>query len=152
MARKGNTMAANILVRQLPSDDPRIRAQVTQALGEAPLKTADILIPVLTDGSPRVRALAAIAVGRTGDSTALPSILEMIKFNGNNDPVLRHAGVMALVGIATEQEIADLIRHESEAVRHAAVISLRRMGSPKVISFLGDTSLKVSNDVISTLR
>ncbi|MDA7912903.1 HEAT repeat domain-containing protein, partial [bacterium] len=66
---------------------------------------------------------AAIAVGRIGDSTALPSILEMIKFNGNNDPVLRHAGVMALVGIATEQEIADLIRHESEAVRHAAVIS-----------------------------
>ncbi|MDB4553671.1 HEAT repeat domain-containing protein [Akkermansiaceae bacterium] len=152
MARKGNTMAANILVRQLPSDDPRIRAQVTQALGEAPLKTADILIPVLTDGSPRVRALAAIAVGRIGDSTALPSILEMIKFNGNNDPVLRHAGVMALVGIATEQEIADLIRHESEAVRHAAVISLRRMGSPKVISFLGDTSLKVSNDVIRAIH
>ncbi|HCQ78554.1 MAG TPA: hypothetical protein DIV46_01125, partial [Verrucomicrobiales bacterium] len=96
MARKGNTMAANILARQLPNDDPRIRAQVTQALGEAPLETADILLPVLTDGSPRVRALAAIAVGRIGDSAALPSILEMIQFNGNNDPVLRHSGVMAL--------------------------------------------------------
>ena len=145
-------MAINILVRQLPSDDPRIRAQVTQALGEAPLKTADILIPVLTDGSPRVRALAAIAIGRIGDSTALPSILEMIKFNGNNDPVLRHAGVMALVGITTAQKIAELSRHESEAVRHAAVIALRRMGSPKVISFLGDTSLKVSNDAIRAIH
>ncbi len=45
MARKGNTMAANILARQLPNDDPRVRAQVAQALGEAPLETADILLP-----------------------------------------------------------------------------------------------------------
>jgi hypothetical protein len=59
---------------------------------------------------PRVRALAAIAVGRIGDPKALlPAIQsEMIEFNGNNDPVLRHAGVMALVGIAKDQEIADL--------------------------------------------
>jgi quinoprotein glucose dehydrogenase len=76
----------------------------------------------------------------------------MIQFNGNNDPVLRHSGVMALVGIANEQEIANLISHESEAVRHAAVIALRRKGSPKVISFLGDTSLQVSNDAIRAIH
>ena len=152
MARKGNLVATDMLVRQLPSDDPLVRAQVVQALGEAPLKKASILIPTLTDGSPRVRALAAIAVGRIGDPAALPNILEMIQFNGSDDPVLRHAGVMALVGIAKEQEIADLVRHESEAVRHAAVIALRRMGSAKVIFFLGDTNLKISNDAIRAIH
>ena len=76
----------------------------------------------------------------------------MIEFNGDKDPVLRHAGVMALLGTATEQELADLVRHDSEAIRHAAVITLRRMGSPKVISFLGDTNLKISNDAIRAIH
>lgn len=152
MARKGNTVAASILAQQLRSNDPRVRAQVAKTLGEAPLKTADILLPALTDGAPRVRALAAIAVGRVGDSAALPAVLEMIEFNGDNDPVLRHAGVMALVGIAKDQEIADLVRHDSDAVRHAAVIALRRLGSAKVMSFLGDTNLQISNDAIRAIH
>ncbi|MDB4502167.1 HEAT repeat domain-containing protein, partial [Akkermansiaceae bacterium] len=137
---------------QLRSNDPRVRANVAKALGEAQLKTADVLLPALTDGSPRVRALAAIAVGRIGDPKALPAIKAMIEFNGNDDPVLRHAGVMALVGIAKDQEIADLVRHDSEAVRHAAVIALRRMGSPKVMAFLGDTNLGISNDAIRAIH
>ena len=152
MARKGNTVAASILAQQLRSNDPRVRAQVAKTLGEAPLKTADILLPALTDGAPRVRALAAIALGRVGDSAALPAVLEMIEFNGDNDPVLRHAGVMALVGIAKDQEIADLVRHDSDAVRHAAVIALRRLGSAKVMSFLGDTNLQISNDAIRAIH
>jgi len=152
IARKGNSVAAGILAQQLRSNDPRVRAQVAKALGEAQLKTADVLLPALTDGSPRVRALAAIAVGRIGDPKALPAIKAMIEFNGNNDPVLRHAGVMALVGIAKDQEIADLVRHNSEAVRHAAVIALRRMGSPKVMAFLGDTNLGISNDAIRAIH
>ena len=152
IARKGNTVAAGILAQQLRSNDPRVRANVAKALGEAQLKTADVLLPALTDGSPRVRALAAIAVGRIGDPKALPAIKAMIEFNGNDDPVLRHAGVMALVGIAKDQEIADLVRHDSEAVRHAAVIALRRMGSPKVMAFLGDTNLGISNDAIRAIH
>jgi quinoprotein glucose dehydrogenase len=152
MARKGNTVAASILAQQLRSNDPRVRAQVAKALGEAPLKTADILLPALTDGAPRVRALAAIAVGRVGDAAALPAVLEMIEFNGDNDPVLRHAGVMALVGITKDQEIADLVRHDSDAVRHAAVIALRRLGSAKVMSFLGDTNLQISNDALRAIH
>ncbi|MEN8773932.1 MAG: HEAT repeat domain-containing protein [Akkermansiaceae bacterium] len=152
MARKGNTIAASMLAQQLRSNDPRVRAQVAKALGEAPLKTADILLPALTDGSPRVRALAAIAVGRIGDPASLPAVLEMIEFNGNNDPVLRHAGVMALVGVAHEEQIDDLARHESEAIRQAAVIALRRLRSPKVMSFIGDTNLKISNDAIRAIH
>lgn len=152
MARKGNAMATNFLVQLLKNNDPRVRAQVAKVLGESTLKTAEVLSPLLTDGSPRVRTLAAISVGRIGDPGALPFVTEMIEFNGDDDPVLRHAGVMALLGTATEQELADFIRSDSDAVRHAAVIALRRLGSPKVISFLGDSNLKISNDAIRAIH
>jgi len=152
MARKGNAMATNFLVQLLPKNDPRVRAQVAKMLGESTLKSAEFLTPLLTDGDARVRTLSAISIGRIGDPTALPAVLEMIAFNGNKDPVLRHAGVMALLGTATEEQLAGLVRHDSEAVRHAAVITLRRMGSLKVISFLGDTNLKISNDAIRAIH
>lgn len=153
MARKHkNQSATSFLARQLENNDPRVRAQVAKALGESTLKTAGLLTPLLSDGSPRVRALAAIAIGRIGDTEAFPAVLEMIRLNGDDDPVLRHAGVMALLGTTNDQSLASLVRNESDAIRHAAVIALRRMGSAKVISFLGDTNLKISNDAIRAIH
>ena len=152
LARQGNTLAVNFLAQELLNDDPLVRAQVAQALGEAPLKDASLLVPALTDGSPRVRALAAIAIGRHRDPAALPAILEMIAFNGDDDPVLRHAGVMALLGSATADDLAKLNRHDSVAVRRAAVIALRRMGSDQIVSFLGDANLKVADDAIRAIH
>lgn len=153
MARKHqNPTATAFLARQLENNDPRVRAQVAKALGESTLKTADLLTPLLSDGSPRVRSLAAISIGRIGDPNALPAVMEMIKLNGHTDPVLRHAGVMALLGTADDQYLASLVRNESEAIRHAAVIALRRMGSAKVTAFLGDTNLQISDDAIRAIH
>lgn len=153
MARKHQNQGATLfLTQQLTNNDPLVRAQVAKALGESTLKKADLLIPLLSDGSPRVRALAAIAIGRIGDTTALSAVLEMIKLNGNDDPVLRHAGVMALLGVSNDQYLSSLVRNESVAIRHAAVIALRRMGSPKIIGFIGDTNLKIADDVIRAIH
>lgn len=153
MARKHqNNTATFFLAKQLENNDPLVRGQIAQALGESTLKTADLLTPLLSDGSLRVRALAAIAIGRIGDPNALPAVLEMIAYNGDADPTLRHAGVMALLGTSTEQAIADLIQNDSDAIRHAAVIALRRLGSPMITAFLGDANLRIADDAIRAIH
>ena len=152
MARKGNDTATRFLLQALRNNDPLVRAQVVQALGESTLKEATPLLPALSDGSRRVRGLAAVAVGRLRDPAALEDLIAMIAFNGNDDPVLRHCGVMGLLGSAKEDDLVQLADHESGAVRHAALLALRRLGSPKVIAFLGDQSLKITDDVIRAIH
>lgn len=152
MARKGNETATRFLLQTLLNNDPLVRAQTVQALGESTLTSATPLLPALTDGSPRVRALAAIAIGKLKDPSALPGLVEMIAFNGNNDPVLRHAGVMGLLGSATENELGKLSTHPSPAVRHAALITLRRLGSTKLIAFLGDLNSAIADDAMRAIH
>ncbi len=153
MARKHKSQAATaFLVNQLENNNPLVRGQIAQALGESTLTNAEFLIPVLSDGSPRVRALAAIAVGRLRDPQALPAIIEMLQLNHSADPTLRHAGVMALLGSASEQDLSAMSRHNSQAVRHAALLALRRLGSPEVTNFLGDTDLIIANDAIRAIH
>lgn len=152
MARKGDENATRFLLQAFRNNDPLVRAQVAQALGESTLRDASALIPALTDGAPRVRALTAIAIGRLQDPAALPALLEMIAANGNDDPVLRHAGVMGLLGSATADDLAGLAKNDSPAVRHAALLALRRLASPRVVDFLGDPDLAIANDAIRAIH
>lgn len=152
MARRGNAAATHFLLQTLANDNPLVRAQAVQALGESTLEEATPLLPVLTDGSPRVRALGAIAIGRLRDSAAFKPIVEMIAFNGNDDPVLRHAGVMGLLGSANEEQLVGLAKHDSPAVRHAALLTLRRLKSEKVVAFLGDRDLGIADDAIRAVH
>lgn len=152
MARKGNAAATHFLLQTFANDDPLVRAQAVKALGESTLKDASAIIPALTDGSPRVRALGAIAIGRIRDPAAFETMVEMIAFNGNEDPVLRHAGVMGLLGSAEEEQLVPLAKHESPAVRHAALLTLRRLQSDKVVAFLGDQDLRIADDAIRAIH
>lgn len=156
MARKHQSQAATaFLVKQLQNNVPLVRAQIAQALGESTLKNADFLTPLLSDGAPRVRALAAIAIGRIRDPKALPAILEMIQLNERTspgDPTLRHSGVMALLGSASEPELSKMARHDSHAIRHSALLALRRLGSPECANFLGDRNLLIANDAIRAIH
>ena len=98
----------------LADADPEIRAQAAKVLGEAKESNAFAgLIRLLTDASPRVRLLAAIAVGKLGRSEAIGPLLAMLRANGDQDPYLRHAGVMGLVGSGN---IADWRRGCSRSV------------------------------------
>ena len=111
----------------LADADPEIRAQAAKVLGEAKESNAFAgLIRLLTDASPRVRLLAAIAVGKLGRSEAIGPLLAMLRANGDQDPYLRHAGVMGLVGsgnIADWRRAAD---DPSAAVRMGVLLALRR--------------------------
>ena len=67
----------------------------------------------------------------------------MLAENNDQDPILRHGGVMGLVGCGSAEQIATKMHDESVALRGAAVVALRRMESPLVAAFLKDADESV---------
>ena len=62
----------------------------------------------------------------------------MLAENDDKDPILRHGGVMGLVGCGTAEQIAAKVHDPSVALRGDAVVALRRLQSPLVAEFLKD--------------
>ena len=121
----------------LADPDPEVRAQTAKVVGEATeAKAFDRLIALLADASPRVRFFAAIAVGKLGRSEAIGPLLAMIRANGDNDPYLRHAGVMGLVGSGKTEAWSQAAHDESPAVRMAILLAMRRREDPADRSLL----------------
>ena len=153
LARKNdNPAATSFLTRLLTHKDEKVRGQAVQALGESPLEDSAILLPLLKDEAPRVRALAALALSRKPDSDATPELINILATNNNKDPYLRHAAIMGLLACAGESSIADLRSHESSAVRLAAVVALRRLGSDDIVTFLTDPDPKIADEVIRAIH
>jgi len=152
-ARKGaDTAAATTLVALLADSDAEVRAQACQVLGEVAKIDATKLVALLADPSMRVRSFAALAIGRQKVTGATPAILRMISENADKDTYLRHAGVVALEGSASPEEIAKLASHESSSVRMAAVVALRRLENPRLADFLADADPLVSNEAIRAIH
>ncbi len=123
----------------LADQDFEIRAQAARVLGEArePAALAG-LITLLVDTEPRVRFFAAIALGKIGRGEALQPLLAMLRANADQDPYLRHAGVMGLVGLKDRNSLRHAFRDPSPAVRMGVLLALRRYEDPAVAVFLND--------------
>ncbi|MEX0685306.1 MAG: HEAT repeat domain-containing protein [Balneolales bacterium] len=127
------------LIDYLKDADSEIRAQAAKMLGDVSYKPAsEFLMPLLKDGNSRVRFFATEALGRIGYAQALNPIIEMLEANDDQDVYLRHGGAIALERIGDDKAIAELANHPSRAVRIAAVVALKRLESPEIISFLKD--------------
>ncbi len=133
----------------LDDEDPEIRAQVCQLIGESrQFDLAEAVTAKLADEDLRVRHFAALALNRIGDSSHLPPILKMLADNDNRDPIIRHSGIMALAGLVQRGKmsaghLAELSNHDSAAVRLAAVVALRKNKSEIVQRFLNDSDSQV---------
>ena len=104
------------------------------------------------DSSPRVRLMAGIACGKLKSTNALTALEELIVSTENKDPILRHSGIMGLVGVATLRQLEDFVDHPSEAMRIAAVIALRHLGGIKELTkFIKDDSPQVMSDAIRAI-
>jgi len=124
--------------------DDEITAQAAKVLGEARDKASGgNLIPLLSAQNPRVRHLAAIALGKIREPNAVPALVKLLEDNADKDAVLRHSGVMGLLGCADVKAIAALKTHASPSVRIAAVVALRRLERPEVGQFLNDANGRV---------
>jgi quinoprotein glucose dehydrogenase len=138
LARKDSQHAA-MLARLLSDQDSEVRAQAAKMLGDIRYTQAGAaLMPLLKDATPRVRFFAAEALGRIAHKAATPAIVEMLAAADDKDPLLRHAGSLALSRIGDTSAIAALTSHKSKAVRLAAVVALRRMRSGEVGKFFAD--------------
>ena len=130
------------IVLLLDDRDAEVRANAAKVLGDVKSnfgrRVPNSLFRLLEDSSPRVRSLAAIAVGKFRDKNAFEPIVTMLRDAADKDPVLRHAGVMGLIGSGDAKQIASLRGDASPAVRMAAVVALRRLESPEVGAFLAD--------------
>jgi len=136
--------AVAALLPLLSDSDPEIRAQSAKLLGDSKVAAAlDGLIKLLSDDSARVRFFAAQSLGKLGDRKATPAVLKMIEDNDDRDPYLRHAGVMAMLGIKDPDPLRATIAQSKPAVRVAALLTLRRMRSPTVAEFLHDPDPRI---------
>ncbi len=96
------------------------------------------MTPLLKDENPRVRFQAALTLGKISDKDALEPVLQLLRENADKDPYLRHAGVMALTGLADVPALLGVADDASPAVRMGVLLALRRKSSPEVARFLSD--------------
>lgn len=135
--------------KQLPLSDPdsRVRAQAAKISGDLQLTQAVVpLIRLLQDSNARVRFHAALALGKISDPKALHGLVTLLAENRDQDPFLRHAAVMGLVGLHKPELLGALCKAPSPSVRIGAVIALRRLRSPLLTLFLEDPDLRVRRE------
>ncbi len=138
-----------VIIGATKDSSAAIRAQAAKILGgfflteESPgPEVLTAMVQLLADESAQVRFHAAIGLGKAGpsmvDETALESLRTMIRANNDRDPYLRHAGVMGLLGAATDEELATLGDDDDASVRLATLLVYRRQGNPEISEFLND--------------
>src|SRR5205823_4502375 len=94
------------LVPLLQDGDAEVRAQVAKLLGDHRVGEARRpLEGLLQDSSPRVRFFAALGLGKLGQKQSIDPVLDLLRANADRDAYLRHAGVMALVGINDRERL-----------------------------------------------
>ncbi len=129
------------LIPLLSDREPEVRAQTAKVLGDAKVKTAgQALIAAIADSHPRVRFFAAIAVGKVAKAEALPALVNLLRSSGEEDPYLRHAAVMGLVGIDSPSLLREAAKDSSPGVRLGVLLAMRRLKLPEIERFLDDTS------------
>ena len=131
--------ALDPVVALLTDKDPEIRAQSAKVSGECRYHAAsDGLIHLLADDSSRVRFFAAMSLGKLGRREALPAVFTMLMENGDRDPYLRHAGVMALTWIDDIEGLLAKAKDDSRSVRMSVLLALRRLQRAEITLFLQD--------------
>ncbi len=140
LARTQDAKYAEALLPFLEAPDSELLTQSIKMLGDLKYKAAaQNIIPHLQHESPRVSLHAIEALGRMEASSAAQAILDLMEANNDQDLWIRHAGMIALGRIGNADLLAAQSNHPSKAVRTAAVVSLRRMSSPKIAVYLNDT-------------
>ena len=129
----------DLLIKLLSDPEPEVRAQAANVLGQRRYSKAFTkLQDSFKDQSPRVRFFAAMSLGKLERVEALPALFDLLKENGDNDPYIRHAGVMGLSRIGDVEALLAEAHNPSNAVRMGVLLALRRLQRPELALFLQD--------------
>jgi len=131
--------AFDAVIPYLADEDIEVRSNSARALADGKVaKAFDGFIKLLTDSSPRAKYFGAMGLAKLGRKEALQPLLEMIKANSPLDPMLRHAGLMAILGLNDQKIIESLTTDASPAVRMISLLAMRRLEMPAIATFLKD--------------
>ena len=141
------------IVGLLTDEQEEIRTHAARILGDRGIAAAEhALIDRLGDSSSRVRAATALSLGKLKSLASLASLVSLLAENDDRDPVLRHAGIMGLCGVAPEAIVEATLNHQSVAVRRAAAVALRRLQSPLAAKFLDDENVLVAEEAARAIH
>ena len=154
LGRSGDlTAAGRETVRALLDDrDPRVRAVACQVAGEiGDGGNIATLIARLEDPSARVRARAIEALGKSAGQKAMTPLIECARREGEFaaaegravDPTLRQLLAVALARVADTERLVGGANDRSAAVRMTTLLSLRRLGDPRIALFLADQDPRI---------
>jgi quinoprotein glucose dehydrogenase len=118
--------------------DFEIRAQVAHLVGETGTSAQPVLLQLLKDENLRVRYYASMALSKIGDKDCLAEVARLLAENNEQDPIIRHGGIMAFYGVllrgichpspsAQVESIKKLIDHKSASVRLGLVVAIRKL-------------------------
>ena len=111
----------------------------------------------------RIRYESAMALGKIGKDSSADAICKLLIRNNNEDPIVRHGGIMAIRGIAIKEHengestfIDKMATHDSAAVRLATVVALRKQFEFNVLEDRDNTYVvrllgRLINDADSTI-
>ncbi len=132
------------LVQSLETSEGEVRGQICKVLGDLNASFAfSKLVAALKDPEPRVRYFAALSLGKLGHAEAVKPLLDLASSNADADVYLRHAVVMALVGINDLPAILQASKSGDLAVERVSLLALRRMKRVEVKQFLAHSDLEM---------
>ncbi len=137
---KGNSIQSWI-ADVIKDPSPEVRTQAVALAGRLGTPSLHgIIINCLKDPSLQVRQTAAIAIGHQKIEGAREPLLEFIADETHRQPILQHAGVMAMTGAFSEDDLSNLCAHSNQLIRLSSTLALRKKLSPKIANFLRDES------------
>jgi len=148
-----DSKATEALRPLLQHADAEVRAQAAKTLGDLrDTASAAAFVAALADTAPRVKYFAAEALGKIKHAPATAALLDAVRLNNDADAYLRHALVMALSRCATPAQLVATAGDKSRAVRLAAVLALRRLGSPEIVQFLADSDPFIVRETVEAIN
>lgn len=135
-ARTNQPIPLDQIKTLLNDADPEVRAQATKLAVRRDPALAERLVPLLKDPQPRVRFHAAQALAKVGGP--LGPVLELLRANADQDPYLRHAAVMALLGSNDAKGLEEASKDRTASVRLGVLLAWRRQENPALARFLAD--------------
>lgn len=132
-----------LLAGAMSDSDLDVRRVAAVVVGDLKLgELSQNVAELIADAEPRVAFAACLAAHELKLPGVVSHAADLLEENDNQDPGLRHAGIMALKGTGAETA-AKLATHNSAAVRLAAVVALRKLESPLIVRFLDDSDASV---------
>ncbi|HSE99228.1 MAG TPA: HEAT repeat domain-containing protein, partial [Blastocatellia bacterium] len=108
-----------------------IRKEIVEALVRYGDRFIDLFIRQLDSPDPEMRQAAALALGRIGNTRAVPALIKTLSEDEERAIVI--AGALARIGDRRAFEpLLELLRHPDAAVRQAAISALNSVGHPEM--------------------